>query len=452
MVAEATLEQEVLAVGRRLHEALPPSARNPLKAADEKAMELASQDAELKAALFRFVDVVPACRSLDDLARHLTGFLGEVEDAAAAGRRRDADGQHARRPHRARRRRGGRRQAHGAPLHRRREPARPRSARCATCGRTAWRAPSTCSARRRSPRPRRSATPSAATTRSTRSPPRPRSWPERPALERDSAGAAAAREPLGQGLRAHAAAAPRRARARQARRRRPAARAAAPRARGRRPPAHRHGVARLARRGARARARAARRGRSSATGPSAGMVLQAYLRDSPETLDTVLDWAARRRRRARAPADRAARQGRLLGPRDRRGRAARLDAPGVRGQGRLGPQLRGADAAADRRAAGGSASRSPRTTCARSRTRSPTTGCRRRRRRTSSCRSCAASATRSSTRSPPRACACAPTARSATSWPAWPTSCAACSRTRRNDSFLADQAKGVPLEELLAAP
>jgi RHH-type proline utilization regulon transcriptional repressor/proline dehydrogenase/delta 1-pyrroline-5-carboxylate dehydrogenase len=26
-------------------------------------------------------------------------------------------------------------------------------------------------------------------------------------------------------------------------------------------------------------------------GPSAGMVLQAYLRDSPETLDTVLDWA-----------------------------------------------------------------------------------------------------------------------------------------------------------------
>src|SRR6185503_10190622 len=33
-----------------------------------------------KAALFRFVDVVPACRSLDDLARHLTGFLGEVEE------------------------------------------------------------------------------------------------------------------------------------------------------------------------------------------------------------------------------------------------------------------------------------------------------------------------------------------------------------------------------------
>src|SRR4051794_3298581 len=46
---------------------------------DDKAMDLAAQDAELKPALFRFVDVVPACRSLEDLSRHLTGFLGEVE-------------------------------------------------------------------------------------------------------------------------------------------------------------------------------------------------------------------------------------------------------------------------------------------------------------------------------------------------------------------------------------
>src|SRR5215216_19787 len=73
------LESELFDVGRRLHAALPAATRNPLKAADDKAMELASQDAELKAALFRFVDVVPACRNLEDLARHLTGFLGEVE-------------------------------------------------------------------------------------------------------------------------------------------------------------------------------------------------------------------------------------------------------------------------------------------------------------------------------------------------------------------------------------
>jgi RHH-type proline utilization regulon transcriptional repressor/proline dehydrogenase/delta 1-pyrroline-5-carboxylate dehydrogenase len=71
------VERELFEVGRQLADALP-STRNPLKAIDDKAMDLASSDAELKAALFRFVDVVPACRNLDDLARHLTGFLAEV--------------------------------------------------------------------------------------------------------------------------------------------------------------------------------------------------------------------------------------------------------------------------------------------------------------------------------------------------------------------------------------
>ena len=79
MVDEQALEQELYRVGGRLAKALPRE-RNPLKVMDDKAMDLASSDAELKAALFRFVDVVPACRSLDDLARHLTGFLGEVEE------------------------------------------------------------------------------------------------------------------------------------------------------------------------------------------------------------------------------------------------------------------------------------------------------------------------------------------------------------------------------------
>ena len=73
------LEADILAAGRELAAALP-SSRGPLKALDDKAMDLASQDAELRAALFRFVDVVPACRDLDDLARHLTGFLDEIAD------------------------------------------------------------------------------------------------------------------------------------------------------------------------------------------------------------------------------------------------------------------------------------------------------------------------------------------------------------------------------------
>jgi proline dehydrogenase len=78
IVDERALETELTDIGRRLAAAMPVT-RNPLKAFDEKAMDLASQDQELKAALFRFVDVVPACRNLDDLARHLTGFLAEVE-------------------------------------------------------------------------------------------------------------------------------------------------------------------------------------------------------------------------------------------------------------------------------------------------------------------------------------------------------------------------------------
>ena len=40
-----------------------------------------------------------------------------------------------------------------------------------------------------------------------------------------------------------------------------------------------------------------------------------------------------------------------------------------------------------------------------------------------------------------RACACARTARSATSSPGWPTSSAGCSRTPRNESFLSEQAR-----------
>ncbi len=79
-MGDTALDAEILAIGRDLAKAFPPPSRNPLKAIDDKAMDFASQDAELKAALFRFVDVVPACRSLDDLARHLTGFLEEVDD------------------------------------------------------------------------------------------------------------------------------------------------------------------------------------------------------------------------------------------------------------------------------------------------------------------------------------------------------------------------------------
>ena len=145
MADDGAVERELFEVGRKLAAALP-TTRNPLKALDDKAMDLASSDAELKAALFRFVDVVPACRNLDDLARHLTAFLEDVGEppppVGVALKMGNSQG----RPARAGHGRGVRGQTHGAPLHRRRgpegrarRPARPVEGRRRVLGRPARR-------------------------------------------------------------------------------------------------------------------------------------------------------------------------------------------------------------------------------------------------------------------------------------------------------------------------
>jgi proline dehydrogenase len=79
-VQTAELESEIQRVGRSLQDAFPSTSRHPVRALDTKAMGLASHDHELRAALFRLVDVTPATRSLDDLARHLTGYLEEIPE------------------------------------------------------------------------------------------------------------------------------------------------------------------------------------------------------------------------------------------------------------------------------------------------------------------------------------------------------------------------------------
>ena len=73
------LEAEILAVGQRLTR---PSRgmQRPLRALDDRAMQLASRDRELRAALFRLVDVTPATRGLDDLGSHLAGLIGELDE------------------------------------------------------------------------------------------------------------------------------------------------------------------------------------------------------------------------------------------------------------------------------------------------------------------------------------------------------------------------------------
>ena len=70
-------------IGRRLYESFPSAARHPMRALDQKALQMSSHDQELRAALFRLVDVTPATRSLDDLARHLSEYLDEVGDRPA---------------------------------------------------------------------------------------------------------------------------------------------------------------------------------------------------------------------------------------------------------------------------------------------------------------------------------------------------------------------------------
>ena len=178
-----------------------------------------------------------------------------------------------------------------------------------------------------------------------------------------------------------------------------------------------------------------------ADGPSAGHRAPGLPARLARAARPILDWA--RATHAPAAARRPAGQGRLLGPRGRRGAPARLAAAGVRGQGRLRPQLRGADPAAARGAPGRARGDRRRTTCARSRTRSRSTASSAPTTATWSCRCCAGWATTSSTRCPSAASACAPTARSATWSPAWPTSCGACWRTPRTSRSCTSRRAGV---------
>jgi RHH-type proline utilization regulon transcriptional repressor/proline dehydrogenase/delta 1-pyrroline-5-carboxylate dehydrogenase len=73
------VEREIRRVGGELWRAFPSRLRHPLKAVDQQAMRLSSSDLELKAALFRLVDVTPATRGREDLARHLAALVGEVD-------------------------------------------------------------------------------------------------------------------------------------------------------------------------------------------------------------------------------------------------------------------------------------------------------------------------------------------------------------------------------------
>ena len=233
----------------------------------------------------------PACRSLDDVARHLRDFVDEVPDVppSLSAAMRIADVRAA--PPGARRGGRGRRQAHGPPVHRRRD-ARATRSRC--CGRLWERGvASTVDLLGEA-----TVTPAEADVYAGRclealeqlageAPPLARAPRAGARLER----AASPRERVGEDLRADAAA-PGRTRPRSASATPPSGCGRCSAVRASLAPTSTSTWSRSTR---------ARRcsswcwscwpTRNSRSGPSAGVVLQAYLRDSPEQLATVLDWA-----------------------------------------------------------------------------------------------------------------------------------------------------------------
>ncbi|MEA2402682.1 MAG: proline dehydrogenase [Thermoleophilaceae bacterium] len=81
--APAATQDDITAVARALADAYPARARHPRRLAEERAMELSMRDPRLRAALFRLVDVAPACRDADDLAQHLVALSADVEHPPA---------------------------------------------------------------------------------------------------------------------------------------------------------------------------------------------------------------------------------------------------------------------------------------------------------------------------------------------------------------------------------
>ncbi len=83
LVSEAQIDAEVLDLGRRLvrtQRSLAAVKRAP----HERGMALMGVDPQLKAALFQLVDVAPACLDAGDVAAHLQAYMDDVDGRAIA--------------------------------------------------------------------------------------------------------------------------------------------------------------------------------------------------------------------------------------------------------------------------------------------------------------------------------------------------------------------------------
>jgi RHH-type proline utilization regulon transcriptional repressor/proline dehydrogenase/delta 1-pyrroline-5-carboxylate dehydrogenase len=85
--APLDVEPSVTAIGRALVAAMPTARRTPRAAVERRVMAAMVDDPELRAAVFRFVDVRPACDTPHDLARHLGELLGEAAGSSSLAAR-----------------------------------------------------------------------------------------------------------------------------------------------------------------------------------------------------------------------------------------------------------------------------------------------------------------------------------------------------------------------------
>jgi RHH-type proline utilization regulon transcriptional repressor/proline dehydrogenase/delta 1-pyrroline-5-carboxylate dehydrogenase len=76
-------ERRVRELGRRIAAGQAAAGRGRTRALEDRGMELLARDPALKAALFRLVDVAPACSGPREVAAHLASLLGEVERSLA---------------------------------------------------------------------------------------------------------------------------------------------------------------------------------------------------------------------------------------------------------------------------------------------------------------------------------------------------------------------------------
>src|SRR4051812_45141644 len=91
-------EARIRELGRRIAAGQATAGRSRSRALEDRGMERLARDPALRAALFRLVDVAPACADRRDLATHLASLLGELRPIAPVSLTRRASLQRATSP------------------------------------------------------------------------------------------------------------------------------------------------------------------------------------------------------------------------------------------------------------------------------------------------------------------------------------------------------------------